>query len=76
MGSDAKDPSEWNMVEMETQVDTMKLEKFPIAYLRSCDQLQTSLDVMINTTTKITLAKGSGPVYIIGEYMSKIIEKH
>lgn len=66
------DPTELQVIEVETKNDTGSIETFPLAYLRGSDMLQVSLDLVLTETAKITLAKGKGPIYIIGEYAQGI----
>jgi hypothetical protein len=69
LGKDLKDPSEWTMLEMETKTDAGNVMTFPLAYLRGTDVLQVSLDVLLQSSAKLRIGKGKGPVFIIGEYL-------
>jgi len=55
------------VIELETKVDTGKVEKFPLAYL-GLDKLQMPLEVFLSEAATIRIVKGKGPIYIMGEY--------
>ncbi|XP_021953866.1 nucleoplasmin-like protein NO29 isoform X2 [Folsomia candida] len=66
LGPDA-DLTEHCVLELETKIDSGKVEKFPLAYLGK-NTLQLSLEMFISENATIRLIRGKGPVFLLGEY--------
>jgi len=69
LGSEAVE-GELNLVEVKTKIFNGDDVETPLAYLKSGDQYQTQLNVVIpDSIVELKLVKGTGPVHILGHHV-------